>query len=235
MKADASVRAITLDAAGTLFRVARPVAECYAQFAQDFAIPVTAEQINQQFRILFPRMTPLAFGQCNKTELHRQERSWWQTLVRNCLGPQGRHGNFSKFFDHLYNYYSSAEAWQLYPEVQAELERLRALDWPLSVVSNFDSRLLGILEALGIFEYFSYIHYSSRSGYAKPHAGIFTLACETLNTPPDATLHIGDHYQHDFLGARQAGLKAMWLDRSASSDEGPTLHTLQGLSVRLEH
>ena len=89
MKINTSIKAITLDAAGTLIQVAHPVGECYANIANEFEIPVTADQINQQFRILFPRMTPLAFGQCNHTVLGRQERQWWQSLVRNITVSDG--------------------------------------------------------------------------------------------------------------------------------------------------
>ncbi len=233
MKINTHIKAITLDAAGTLIQVAHPVAECYANFAKKFEIPVTADQINQQFRILFPRMTPLAFGQCNPGELVRQERQWWQTLVRNCLGAQGRHKNFSKFFDEIYNYYACAEAWQLYPEVKLELEQLRLRGLPVSMVSNFDSRLIGILQALGIHHYFRHIHISSQCGFAKPRAEIFLLACEGLATSPDKTLHIGDNYKLDIEGAEQAGLKALWLDRSAKSNQRQSITTLDNLSAHL--
>jgi len=233
MKINTRIKAITLDAAGTLIQVARPIGECYANFANEFEIPVTADQINRQFRILFPRMMPLAFGQCNPAELGRQERQWWQTLVRNCLGTQGRHKNFSKFFEKTYNYYASAEAWRLFPEVISELEKLHLLGLPVSMVSNFDSRLIGILQALGIHQYFRHIHISSQCGFAKPHPGIFSLACEGLGTSPGNTLHIGDNYKLDIEGAEQAGLKALWLDRSAQSNRGQTIATLNNLSSQL--
>lgn len=229
-----AIEAVTLDAAGTLFRVAHPVGDTYARIAREFEIPVTAAQLNQQFRTLFPRMSPLAFGQCGELELKRQERNWWQTLVRNCLGPQGRHARFADYFDQLYRYYASARAWRLYPEIEAELRRLEALGVPLGVVSNFDSRLEGILETLGISGHFRHIHYSSRSGSAKPHPGIFRQACEMLNVAPAATLHIGDSYPLDLCGAREAGLQALWLDRSAAADSDQCLNSLAGLARRLQ-
>ncbi len=226
-------KAITLDAAGTLIQVAHPVGKTYARFAEEFAIPVTADQLNQQFRLLFPRMPPLAFGQCNKAELQRQEQNWWQTLVRNCLGVQGRHSNFRAFFERLYNYYASVEAWHLYPDAGPELERIGALKLPVSVVSNFDSRLPGILRALGIHDYFKHIHYSSACGSAKPHSGIFRQACDGLNTRPAETLHVGDNYKADVTGAEQAGLRALFLDRAATVHDKNSIGSLHGLAARL--
>ncbi len=234
MKPVNTIRALTLDAAGTLFHVAQPVGESYARLAREFDILVSADQMSRQFRILFPRAPPLAFGKCNPRELQRQERGWWQTLVRNCLGAHARHRNFSAYFDRLYGYYASAQAWRLYPEVPLELQRLAAAGLPVSVVSNFDSRLDGILEALGIHGYFKHIHYSSRCGSAKPQTAIFTIACEELRATPGATLHVGDSYKMDFLGAGQAGLQALWLDRSAPAGESHRIHSLAGLAERLD-
>lgn len=233
MNSDSPPKALTLDAAGTLFTVARPVGETYAGFAREFAIPVTVEQLNRQFRTLFPRMPPLAFGRCAEAERLRQERNWWQTLVRNCLGAHGRHAQFPAFFNRVYDYYASPQAWRLYPDCAPELERLADRGIPVSVVSNFDSRLEKIIEALGIRHLFRHIHYSSRSGSAKPQPAIFTSACERLQVAPADTLHVGDSYPLDVQGASRAGLQALWLDRSADSSGDALIHTLAGLAEHL--
>ncbi len=227
------VRAITLDAAGTLLQLTRPVGETYAGLGKEFAIEIEADQIDRQFRILFPKMPALAFGRCTATERQRQERHWWQTLVGNCLGAQSRHKNFNAFFNHIYDYYASTQAWCLYPEITAALDQLTTMGLPLSVVSNFDSRLDGLLDSLRIRSYFRQVHYSSLSGYAKPRAEIFTLACAALNCPAGHTLHVGDNYKSDYLGARQAGLQACLLQRDKSADEPHVIDTLMALAQRI--
>ena len=224
-----SANALSLDAAGTLIEVAAPVAETYATIAAEFAIPVDPQALGQRFKTLFPRMTPLAFGPCDAATLDRQERSWWKVLVRNCLGAHGQHPQFSAFFDALYEYYASADAWRLYPEVRRVLEATRADAIPCVVVSNFDSRLPAVLVGLGIADFFAAIIYSSAAGHAKPNAAIFHHACDQLGITRQGLLHVGDNRMADYEGARGAGCRALWLRREAQPSKVaiPTIGSLE--------
>ncbi len=49
----------------------------------------------------------------------------------------------------------------------------------------------------------------------KPHAKIFTLGCKALDLEPESVLHVGDHPVEDVVGALDAGLTAVWVNRSA--------------------
>jgi putative hydrolase of the HAD superfamily len=49
-------------------------------------------------------------------------------------------------------------------------------------------------------------------GFEKPDPRIFTCALERTGARPDHTLHVGDLYHADVLGARAAGLHALLLD-----------------------
>lgn len=211
-------RALTLDAAGTLIRVRRPVGETYAELAAAHGIPVAARDVATAFRTVFPRMTPLAFGAADGETLQRQERDWWRTLVRACLGRHGQHPAFGAYFDALYEHYRSAGAWRLYPEVPAVLDALARARVPVAVVSNFDSRLHGVLRGLGVAERFVAVVCSSETGAAKPDARIFGAACRALDTAPADTLHVGDDRRADLEGARGAGLQAVWLCRDGGHD-----------------
>lgn len=207
------ISAVTLDAAGTLIQVRQPVGETYAALAARHGIPVQAQEIAAAFRTVFPRMSPLAFGAGSAQQLDRQERDWWRTLVRGCLGRHGQHPGFAAFFDELYDYYRCAQAWMIYPEVHAVLDVLDARGVPAAVVSNFDSRLHPLLHELGLHARFRAVICSSTAGAAKPDARIFALACRTLGSPPQRTLHAGDSRQADLQGARGAGLRALWIRR----------------------
>ena len=54
-----------------------------------------------------------------------------------------------------------------------KLKELKEQGLILDVISNFDSRLTGILEGLGVVRYLDRIFVSSRIGYAKPAREIF--------------------------------------------------------------
>ena len=78
--------------------------------------------------------------------------------------------------------------------------------------------LMAILEQLGVSDCFRGVLCSSETGAAKPDARIFAAACQLLNTEPAQTLHAGDSRSADLLGARAAGLGAVWVRRDAQPD-----------------
>lgn len=47
----------------------------------------------------------------------------------------------------------------------------------------------------------------------KPDPRMFHLALARLGEPAQAMVHVGDHPEHDVLGASNAGVRAIWLNR----------------------
>ena len=212
------IRGISLDAAGTIIQVREPVAQTYTEIANRHGIPIDAATIGKAFRTIFPRMSPLAFGSTERLELQRQERAWWSTLVRNCLGRFGQHRGFNAFFEELYQHYAEPAAWRVYDDVEPLLAKLEAQGIPVVVVSNFDSRLHDILRGFALHDAFREVLCSSMLGSAKPDAEIFTAACRILRASPLQVLHVGDDRRADYSGAQNAGLSARWLKRDAPDD-----------------
>lgn len=221
------VGAVTLDAAGTLIQVRESVGNTYARLAGEHGIVIDPREVSRAFRTVFPRMSPLAFGRAEPRVLQRQERDWWRTLVRNCLGAQGQHPAFGAFFDALYGYYADPTAWHLYGEIPDVLDALDSAGIPMAVVSNFDSRLHGILEGLGVHHRFRTVLCSSEAGAAKPQERIFLAACQALDRNPPQVLHAGDDRRADLEGARNAGLEAVWVRREENT--GPGSDTIRDL------
>jgi 5'-nucleotidase len=54
---------------------------------------------------------------------------------------------------------------------------------------------------------------SAEEGVSKPEPAIFHVALERLGTAADATVMVGDNWASDVLGARKAGMRAVWLNR----------------------
>ncbi len=52
---------------------------------------------------------------------------------------------------------------------------------------------------------------------AKPAPQIFHAACARLGLPPDAVLHVGDDPELDVAGARAAGLRTAWINRTRAT------------------
>jgi len=68
------------------------------------------------------------------------------------------------------------------------------------------------INALNIKNYFSEIIISEKAWIKKPEKNIFLLCCEKLNVKPIKTVYIGDNYEIDIVGAKNAGLNAIWLN-----------------------
>ncbi|MCY3784377.1 MAG: HAD family hydrolase [Chloroflexi bacterium] len=104
----------------------------------------------------------------------------------------------------------------LFSDVSDTLEALRGLC--LGVITNGGSvHQRRKLAAVGVLDSFTTVVVSEEVGVAKPYPRIFEVACQALGAPPSACVHVGDRLDADAIGARDAGLKGVWLDRH---DEG---------------
>jgi HAD superfamily hydrolase (TIGR01509 family) len=71
------------------------------------------------------------------------------------------------------------------------------------------------LEEIGIAHHFHYSIAAHQSGTAKPDPVIFHRACDALGVLPSEAVYVGDDPVLDVEGAQKAGLRAVWMDRSA--------------------
>jgi len=94
------------------------------------------------------------------------------------------------------------------------LDTLRSAGCMLAVVTNgYLKYQAPVLEALGLFGFFSAIITPEQVGAAKPKPGIFHKAwagCTEGQNPP---VHVGDDIIHDAWGAKMAGGYSIWLRR----------------------
>ena len=72
------------------------------------------------------------------------------------------------------------------------------------------------LEAIGLAHHFEATLAAPQFGRAKPDAAIFLAGCAALGVAPEAAVYVGDDLRLDVAGAQQAGLRAVWLNRSGS-------------------
>jgi putative hydrolase of the HAD superfamily len=213
------IKAVFFDAAGTLITPVRPVAQTYTLLAKSYGMEVPSSVISERFRTCFAASPPLTFP--GSTESFEQlERDWWKKLVQCVFEPLGQFEQFDRFFTELFSYFARPEAWTLYPDALEPLSALQERGLVLDVISNFDSRLIDILEGLGMSGCFEEVFISSRVGHAKPARQIFDAALKWHNLAPSEAMHVGDSQENDLYGAANAGLMGVLINRSASGRQG---------------
>lgn len=226
-------KAIFFDAAGTLIKPTRRVGDSYALFAQKYGMEISPSEISDRFRVCFNSAPPLAFPGAPAANIASLEREWWKQLVWRIFEPRGRFKYFDDYFSELFCYFAQSEAWMLYPEVSETLSVLKERGLILDVISNFDSRLFGILQGLGASDWFEHIFISSRVGYAKPARQIFDAALGRHSLNIDNALHVGDNEESDLRGATNAGLRGVLVDRNSESNANPPLRITSLKSILL--
>ncbi len=130
-------------------------------------------------------------------------------------------------------------SWQLYPDVLPTLEALRRKGgFTLGVISDWGIALGPILRQLHLTPYFDCLLISAVTRHAKPSPMLYDLALQRANTIADYTLHIGDTYIQDVLGARSVGITPVLLDRGKRLEQSSVdcllVHSLTELLDLLE-
>ena len=208
------IRAILFDAAGTLIHLRESVGESYSRVAKSHGIKLDPGITDSSFQSIWRAMPPL--GSQDGTSGERSEKAWWRTLVDLVLDEQNVPSGTIRdgYFEDLFQSYASPTAWRPYPETPDVLDAITRRGLRLAVLSNFDSRLIPVLDGLGLSSRFDEIFFSGKIGHAKPSPEIFGHAVAALRLRPDECLHVGDDPDCDWAGARAAGLQAFELDRS---------------------
>jgi HAD superfamily hydrolase (TIGR01549 family) len=109
------------------------------------------------------------------------------------------------------------ENWAIYPDVISAIERLRARQIRIGILSNATSDLVGFLEELGLLHYFDFAVISAIEGTKKPDRRIFERALGQAGVEVADAAHVGDMYLEDILGARNAGVRPFLIDRGRNS------------------
>jgi putative hydrolase of the HAD superfamily len=129
--------------------------------------------------------------------------------------------------DELFERFSRAAAWRIYPDVVPTLEGLAERGFPMAVVSNWDSRLPGLLRELGLRAFFGPLVVSALESCEKPDPRIFHLAAGRAGVRPSEVLHVGDQDREDCQGALAAGCRAFKVERCAGGGMEAVLDRLR--------
>jgi putative hydrolase of the HAD superfamily len=115
----------------------------------------------------------------------------------------------------LHAYHQANNLWEFVPAgVRPALAALRNHGLTLVVVSNANGTLRQHMARIGLAADVDIVIDSCDEGVEKPDPRLFEIALARAGARPETTIHVGDLYQVDVVGARAAGVRPVLLDET---------------------
>ncbi len=212
--------AVFFDVGGTLLEVSPSVGHVYADACRARGAVADPDAIQAAFDeawVTLSRDVPR--GADRYSHYPGGERAWWDRVSTHAFDRCGVGPAQRPPVEELRAVFAKPGAWNVFPEARACLASLRRRGLRLGVISNWDSRLPALLRALDLHGHFEEIIYSAAAGCEKPHPDIFQQALARLGVEADRSWHIGDRIEDDYTGAREAGMRALLLNRAPGRND----------------
>ncbi len=200
------LRAVTLDAYGTLFDLDATMDRSLKAIVEGQQLPTDPSALGEAWtRRFFEMLYAYDDGACAFKTIR-------ELTVESLVGAfeeLGLAGDIERgveiWFDHV-------RASPLFPEVREAVEVLAAR-FRVAIVSDADDDILApSLEEAGLPVELVFTSEAERSYKIDPATTLFAKAFEALDVPPDEVAHVGDSAA-DVVGACRAGAQAIWLSR----------------------
>jgi len=204
-----TVRAVLLDALGTLLRLEPPAPRLREALRARHGIEVSERDAAGAVR------EEIAYYRAN---LHRgRDAAGLAGLRADCAAMVGRVLGIEEDVEAAL---LDAIVFTPYPEVPGVLARWRAAGLRLVVASNWDVSLHEALARTGLDALVDGAVSSAEAGSAKPAAAVFEQALAIAGVPAAAAIHVGDDLAADVEGARAAGIRPVLVVREGPAPAG---------------
>ncbi|MHA2394969.1 MAG: HAD family hydrolase [Promethearchaeota archaeon] len=206
------IKAVLFDLGGTLIKTIE-IPEIYRRILAKYGIDVSVNQIREAHEANEQLSNSFII-----TQLEIGYKYWydWNQHVMESLGFGERSEYLGKIIADLWWDYADLE---LYPDVKTTIQELRKRDIKVGVVTNgFKYDYLVILNKLRLIDFFDIVVGPDSCGYGKPDKQIFLYALDVLGLKPGEVIHVGNEYKYDYVGAENAGITPILIEREQDID-----------------
>lgn len=137
----------------------------------------------------------------------------------------------------IYADWAEHRHFEMYDDVPDTLRTLHARGLRIGLITNSHRPLDSFQEHFSLQGLVTVAVSSAEFGVMKPDRRIFDEALHRMRVAADSAVMVGDSLAHDVAGARQAGMRGVWLDRLARGtrpdDETPVITSLIELPALL--
>jgi putative hydrolase of the HAD superfamily len=229
------IRAVFLDAGDTLLRAEPPVERVYREAFARHGIGVDEERVHAAAHATWRDVAVARERGEERWGGAGGEAGFWRRFVGTVFSRVGGGALPEPMLAELVAHFREEGHWALDPDALPVLAALRAAGLRLSIVSNWDSSLPPLLERLGLAAAVDDVVVSALVGVSKPARGIFDEAVRRAGVVHAEALHVGDSLTDDYHGARDAGLRALLVDRPGHCPPGvESIASLAELPGRLD-
>ena len=208
MPPSASLKAVLLDAGGTLLSEVPRRHEIYAEAARVRGLAVEPRAMRE----LMARTAVSLPRECGGH--FRYSEGWFRPFIERLF--QGELGldraRLEGLTAELLERFRDPATFRLYPHALELLEGLRGRGLAVGIVSNWSEALPGILEALGVLERTDFCLVSALERAEKPEPEIFRRALERAASEPGEAVHAGNDVSLDVRGALASGILPVLVD-----------------------
>lgn len=209
-------RAVFFDAGFTLVHAYPSLGGIYREVSRRHGFDIAVEPLEALLRGVLSgssaELGPTRWHDLETSDAHEYEM--WRDItarVHHRLGwPLA---SFESWFADLWRAVGDGSSWQVFEDVVPALDDLVRRGLRVGIVSNWDSRLTDILEALGLRDRFECVVASAQVRVRKPSPAIFRHALDRMGVAPEAAVMVGDTLRDDVEGARAVGLTGVLVDR----------------------
>lgn len=207
------VRAVLLDALGTLVELAPPAPRLRRALEARAGIDVGLEAAERGFGA--------EIGYYLANHMRASDAEALERLRDDCAAAM-RAAIGRDELDHAAVRAAMLEALEfvVFEDVRPALVDLRERGLRLVVVSNWDCSLPQWLDRAGVGELVDGAVSSAVVGAPKPAAAVFEAGLELAGCPAAEAVHVGDSLDNDVEGARAAGLRAILVQRDGDLPPG---------------
>ncbi len=205
------IRAVCFDAGATLLHPDPPVEEVYGRVFREDGARCSPEALREALAGAWMKVQKQPVE--DRYGGVSGEEAFWRAFLSGVRRSIDGGTVSDEAFSRLATHFRDPGSWAVYGDVLPVLEDLSARGLALAVISNWDSHLPRLLDALRLSPFFRVVSVSAIEATGKPSPEIFRRTCLRLGVAPAEALHVGDSPRDDVEGATSAGLPALLLDR----------------------
>ena len=210
------IKALFFDWFNTLADFEPPRHKLYQQVFQQFGIELSPKDVNRGVsvadRYFFEENTksPVAErGQQEQMEVYLRYPKAILTEAKIEAPPDLP----LKVVQIVAEQFKKGSSFVLYDDVLSALEALKRRKLVLGLLTNATKDTIAVYRKLGLEPYLDFVVTSEEAGADKPKPPIFLAALDRAGVSAAESVHIGDQYELDVVGAREVGITPVLIDR----------------------